>query len=64
MTYIEKKYMEFYEKHGYIPKMFNPYNCVEVQNVAKTLTTECGSTTSSATVLIIEGVKDEDIITF
>ncbi len=42
---------EFIDKHGYIPEMFNPYNCSEVTDVSPT-TTQCGSTTSSATVLI------------
>lgn len=49
-----KKYQEFYEKHGYIPEMFNPYNCREIINVAPCLTTNCGCDYSSATVLIIE----------
>ena len=29
MNYVDRKYQEFYEKHGYIPKMFHPYNCNE-----------------------------------
>ena len=51
-SFIEEKYKEFFDKHGYIPEMFNPYNCSEVINVSPTTTTQCGSTTSSATVLI------------
>jgi hypothetical protein len=38
--------------------MFNPYNCAEITDVAPTLTSQCGSTTSSATVLIIESEEE------
>jgi hypothetical protein len=34
--------------------MFNPYNKTEIVDVAPTITSQCGSTTSSATILIIE----------
>ena len=34
--------------------MFNPYNTKEIKDYAPTVTTYCGSTTSSATVLITE----------
>lgn len=27
---VNSKYKKFYDKHGYIPKMFNPYNCSEI----------------------------------
>lgn len=52
--FVLKKYIEFYKKNGYIPEMFNPYNKTEIINVAPAITTQCGSTTSSAAVLIIE----------
>ncbi len=56
-----KKYQEFYEKNGYIPEMFNPYNCAEITDIAPCITTHCANECSSATVLIIEKVKrDED----
>jgi len=51
-SFIEKKYKEFINKYGYIPDMFNPYNCSEITDISPTTTTQCGSTTSSATVLI------------
>jgi len=51
-NFIEKKYKEFIDKYGYIPEMFNPYNCSEVTDISPTTTTQCGSTASSATVLI------------
>ena len=40
-NYVNKKYTEFYKKHGYIPKMFNPYNCSEITDIAPTITTQC-----------------------
>lgn len=41
-SFIVKKYREFYEKNGYVPKLFNPYNCVEVKDIAPCLSTVCG----------------------
>lgn len=38
-------------------KMFNPYNDKEIKDIAPTQTTSCGSTTSSAAVLISEDGK-------
>ena len=38
----------FIIKNGYIPQMFNPYNCKEILDYAPTLTTKSG------TILIIE----------
>lgn len=52
--YVEKKYKEFIGKNGYIPEAFNPYNCQEVTDIAPTVTTQCGSTTSSSTILFKE----------
>ena len=53
-NFVLKKYKEFYENNGYIPEMFSPYNALEITDVVPTITTQCGSTTSSSTVLIIE----------
>lgn len=58
--FIENKYIEFYKKNKYVPTMFNPYNCQEITNISPTITTQCGSTTSSATVLILESEEDMD----
>ena len=52
--YVNQKYANFYKKHGYIPKMFNPYNCKEITDISPTITTQCGSMTSNSSVLIIE----------
>ncbi len=38
-------------------KMFNPYNNKEISEIAPTQTTSCGSTTSSASILISEDGK-------
>lgn len=51
ISYVSKKYKKFYEENGYVPEMSNPYNESEVQNIAPTQTANCGSITSSATVL-------------
>ena len=56
--FVISAYKEFYEKNGYIPEMFNPYNCSEITDIAPTLTSTCGSTTTSSTVLIV--VKEGD----
>ncbi|MDM8534755.1 DNA (cytosine-5-)-methyltransferase, partial [Clostridiaceae bacterium HSG29] len=50
-NYVQKKYKEFTEEKEYIPELFNPYNKSEIQDISPTQTTQCGSTTSSATVL-------------
>ena len=42
MNYVDRKYQEFYKKYGYIPKMFNPYNCNEITDIAPRLTANCG----------------------
>ena len=56
MDFVCKKYEEFYKKHGYVPSLFNPYNCAEIKDIAPCVTTNCGGTGCSATVLIMEGV--------
>ena len=49
--YVNKKYKKFYDKNGYIPKYFNPYNTTELKDVAPTLTAQGDSITKSGTVL-------------
>lgn len=53
-SFVGKHYNNFINKKGYIPDMFNPYNETEIKDVAPTQSTQCGSTTSSASVLISE----------
>lgn len=59
-NFIFKKYIQFIERNGYLPMMFNPYNCSEIFDVSPTLTANCGSTGSSAAVLIIN-LGDEEM---
>jgi len=54
VEYVNKKYKEFYDKNGYLPKMFNPYNCQEIKDIAPTQTAQGASITKSSTVLIID----------
>lgn len=52
VDFVSKKYNEFIDEKGYIPNMYNPYNNSEIKDIAPTQSTQCGSTTSSSTVLI------------
>lgn len=52
VDFVSKKYNEFIDKKGYIPDMYNPYNNSEIKDIAPTQSTQCGSATSSSTVLI------------
>ncbi len=60
MSYISNKYLQFFNKHHYIPKYFNPYNMSEIKEVAPTQTANCGQFGVSATVLILERVEDNN----
>lgn len=59
-NFILKKYVQFIERNGYFPMMFQPYNCSEIFDVSPTITANCGSTTSSAAVLITN-LGDEEM---
>ena len=59
-NFIFKKYVQFIERNGYFPMMFNPYNCSEIFDVSPTLTANCGCGTSSAAVLIAS-LGDEEM---
>ena len=52
VDFVSKKYNEFIDEKGYIPDMYNPYNNSEIKDIAPTQSTQYGSTTSSATILI------------
>lgn len=59
-SWLEKKYAEFYEKHGYIPEYFVPYNGTECTDYAPTLTANSNtSPTHAGTVLIAEINKEK-----
>lgn len=55
--FIMQKYRNFYDKNGYIPNAFNPYNEAEIIDIVPTLTSQAGSTGSSASVLIKEATE-------
>ena len=51
--FVERKYNNFIKENGYVPEMFNPYNESEIKEIAPTQTIQCGSMTSSATVMVL-----------
>ena len=59
-NFIFKKYVQFIERNGYFPMMFQPYNCSEITDISPTVTANCGSKTSSAAVLITN-LEDEEM---
>lgn len=56
VPFVESKFDKAVEKYGYIPEMYNPYNNAEITDKAPTQTAQCGSQTTSATVMICEPV--------
>lgn len=52
--YIIRRYLEFYQKNGYLPEFFNPYNCAEVQDISVTLMCSCASMASALAIMEIE----------
>lgn len=56
VPFVERKFAKAVEKYGYIPEMYNPYNNTEITDKAPTQTAQCGSQTTSATVMICEPV--------
>ena len=59
-SFVGNKYKEFEKENGYIPDAFNPYNKTEINDIAPTQTTQCGSTTSSSTVLIKDAYSESE----
>lgn len=51
---VKNKYIEFAEKHGYIPELFNPYNLAEIKDKTPTQTANCDRINASSTVLKFE----------
>ena len=51
-SFVKRKAQAILDENGELPEMFNPYNKSEVDGIAPTQTTQCGSCTSSATVLM------------
>lgn len=59
--FVAKHYQNFVKEKGYVPEMFNPYNEADLDNIAPTQSTQCGSSTSSAAVLIVDDLyKNRD----
>ena len=52
--YVARRYREFIEKHGYMPKNFVAYNKMEVDDIAPTLTGQCSCPSGSSAVLMME----------
>lgn len=52
--YVARRYREFIEQHGYIPKNFVAYNKMEVDDIAPTLTGQCSCPSGSSAVLMME----------
>ena len=52
IPFVDKKYKQFQEENGYIPEMFNPYNCYEIKEFAPTQLAQGDSVTKSSTVLL------------
>ena len=52
VPFVDKKYKQFQDKNGYIPEMFNPYNCAEIKEFAPTQLAQGDSVTKSSTVLL------------
>lgn len=61
VDFVSKKYNEFIDEKGYIPNMYNPYNNSEIKDIAPTQSTQCGSTTTSSTVLIRNNIIKGDM---
>ena len=49
--------MEFIERHRYIPKVFQPYNCADVSELAPTVVASCGGSTTIGALYVIEEDK-------
>lgn len=57
-SFVGRKYAEFYQEHGYIPKNFNAKDCREITDYAPTLATGCGTAASIGSILFFDAVKE------
>lgn len=57
-NWLEQKMHEFIKKYGYIPRVFCPYNCTDVSDLAPTVTASCGGATTIGALYIVEGGAD------
>lgn len=51
--WVNDKYEKFYKKNGYIPKYFDVYNGIEINDFAPTLSTRSNGSMGSGTLLIL-----------
>lgn len=54
---VQRNYKKFVDKNGYVPEMFNAYNCAEIKDIAPTQTASCGLATASSAVLVKTATK-------
>lgn len=52
--YVVRRYLEFYMKHGYLPKLFSPYNCSDIEDICVNLTCSCSSAGGTGGIAILE----------
>lgn len=60
MGLVDERLNIFIKKNNYFPEFFNPYNQKEIKDYSPTITTQCGTTTPSATVLIIKNTENNN----
>ena len=51
--WVNDKYKDFYEKHGYLPKYFDVYNGLEIKDYAPTISTRSNGAMGSGTLLVV-----------
>ena len=56
--WVNDKYKDFYEKHGYLPKYFDVYNGLEIKDYAPTISTRSNGAMGSGTVLVISDTEN------
>lgn len=56
-TWLGRKLIQFVEKNGYIPRVFQPYNCADVSELAPTVMASCGGSTTIGALYIFERRK-------
>ena len=61
-NFVVKHIQNTINEKGYLPEMYNPYHESEITDYSPTLTTTCGSTTSSSSVLISHNKRLEETL--
>lgn len=52
--WVMNKYLDFYKSQGYIPKYFDVYNGIEIDDIAPTISTRSNGAMGSGTLLVIQ----------